>query len=155
MSGFRFRAQAALDVRRRQLVTAQRDLARAEHVRDAARQGVVDADAAVARARRAASEQLGAPRSSTALEWYRFWILRLDHERAAAAALLSARDRDVTAAAAACLRAKQRCESLERLREKARRAHARAEADVERKTIDELAARRFSAWRAEEGRVRW
>ena len=52
---------------------------------------------------------------------------------------------------AACQRAKQRCESLERLREKTQRAHERSEADAERKLIDELATTRFNIDNAASG----
>ena len=152
MSSFRFRAQAALDLRRRELARAQLDLARAEQVRDTARRGVAEASAALADAQHESGERCRAARSADELQWYRFWILRLEHERRTAGSILAARDGEVAAASAACLRAKQRCESLERLREKCRLAHSLAEADAERKVIDELAARRFSARRlASEG----
>ena len=147
MSVFRFRAQAALDLRRRELATAQLDLARAEGDRERARQGVADADAAVTHAQKAAAEQSATRQAAAELQWYRFWILRLDHERKAAAGVLTVREGEVAAALAACLRAKQRCESLERMRDKALDAHRRAEHDAEMKLIDELATRRFSARR--------
>lgn len=147
MSTFRFRAKAALDLRRRELTAAQVDLARAERDRDSARAGVARAAAAVAEAQSAAAAQGRGPQSATELQWYRFWILRLDHERRAAASLLQARDAAVASASAVCRRAKQRCESLERLHDKALRAHRVAEADAERKVIDELAARRFTSRR--------
>jgi flagellar export protein FliJ len=145
VSGFRFRAQPALDLRRRELASAQADLARAERDRDAARQGVAAATAAVTGAQRDAAAHGSNRQSAEELQWYRFWILRLDYERRAATAALEARQAAVAAASAACVRAKQRCESLERLREKALRAHHLKEADAERKLIDELATRRFTS----------
>ena len=144
MSVFRFRAQAALDLRRRELAEAQANLAKAERDRQAARDGVDRATAAVTEAQQAAATQIGNRHSANELEWYRFWILRLDHERRAAGTRLRAREADVVTASAACLHAKQRCESLERLREKALSAHHAKEADAERKLIDELATRRFT-----------
>jgi len=143
MSKFRFRVQAALDLRRRELEAAQQDLARTERDRDAARARVEEADGRVQGARRSATEASQGSRSSTELEWYRFWILRLDHERHAAAMTLAAKESDVSRAAAACLHAKQRCESLEKMRENAKRGHETAEREAERKVIDELATRRF------------
>jgi flagellar export protein FliJ len=120
-----------------------------------ARQGVAGADAALAAAKTESGEQTRKARAATDLQWYRFWILRLEHERKAALAMLAARDGEVAAASAACIRAKQRCESLERLREKARLAHSQAEAEAERKVIDELATRRFSVRRQDsEGATR-
>lgn len=131
-------------MRRRELADAKADLARAERDRQAARDGVARAAMALADARDATAAHGSAAHAAQALEWYRFWILRLDHEHRAARSRLEARDADVAAAAAACLRTRVRCESLERLREKALRAHRLAEAATERKAIDELAARRFS-----------
>jgi flagellar export protein FliJ len=147
MSAFRFRAQVALDLRRRELATAQANLANAERDRETARQGVARAAAAVADAQNAGAAHISNRHSANDLEWYRFWILRLDHERRAAASRLQSREADVVTASAACLRAKQRCESLERLREKALDAHHLAEAAAETKLIDELATRRFTSQR--------
>ena len=143
MPTFRFRAQAALDLRHRELEAAQRELSRAEHDRHTARLCVEEATAAAQQAREAASGATAGAHSSNELQWYRSWILRLDYERSGSAARLSARDRDVAAAVAACMHAKRRCEALERLRSRAQRAHERAELEVERKLIDELATRKY------------
>jgi len=144
MSAFRFRAQVALDVRRRELETAQRDLARTERDREAARRDVEKAAGAVHGAREAGSEQSRQAATANDLQWYRFWILRLEHERRSAQSRLVAREGDVAAATAACIHAKQRCQSLERLRDKARHVYDRKQADVERKLIDELATTRYN-----------
>jgi flagellar export protein FliJ len=141
---FKFRAQAALDLRARELAAAQRELARAEGVRDAARLRVTQADAEIVRARLQAAEAQQTAHTVTGHEWYRFWILRLVHERTAHAATLAARDEDVTRAAAACRRAHQRRESLDRFKEKARDAFDAAQQAAEMKLIDELATRRFA-----------
>jgi flagellar export protein FliJ len=141
---FRFRAQAALDLRQRELDEAQRQLARIEELRDAARRRLQQADEDAAAARAKATEAQRTPGDVTALQWYRFWILRLDHERAAHAAALAVREHDVTQAAAACMRAKQRRESLDRFRRKAQDAHEHAELAEEMKMLDELATRRYA-----------
>ena len=143
MPTFRFRAQAALDLRRRQFDTARRELAETERVRDEARRRVDAADASLAAARRDGSERAHRAGTITDWHWYRFWILRLEHERVAELAALSAREALVEASRAACARARQRYESLERFRDKAREAFEAAEAAAERKLIDELATRRF------------
>ena len=83
----------------------------------------------------------------TTLQWYRFWILRLDHERNAHVATLAKKEDAVVRATAACVRAKQRCESLERFRDKAKEQYDEALAAEERKLIDELATRRYAASR--------
>ena len=144
MKKFKFRAQAALDLRQRELEEAQRQLARTEELRDAARRRVQQADDDGMRAREQATEAQRTAGDVATLQWYRFWIIRLDHERAAYATALAARERDVTQAAAACMRARQRRESLERFRKKAQTAHDEAEQAAEMKMIDELATRRYA-----------
>ena len=144
---FKFRAQAALDLRTRQLQDAQRELARAEADRDAARLRVEQADAAVDQARTQAAAAQRTATDCTALQWYRFWILRLSHERKAHAATLATKQEAVARAAASCLRAQQRREALDRVREKARLGYEAEEAALERKLIDELATRRYAATR--------
>jgi flagellar export protein FliJ len=148
---FKFRAQAALDLRQRELEAAQRQLARIEELRDAARRRLEQAGEAAAAARAQATEAHRTSTDVTALQWYRFWIIRLDHERAAHAAALAAREHDVTQAAAACMRAKQRRESLDRFRKKAQAAHEEAELAAEMKVIDELATRRYGRASAADG----
>jgi len=81
----------------------------------------------------------------TQLQWYRFWIVRLEQERASQAAVVTARERDVAAASAACLRARQRLESIERFKQKASAAWERMALAEERKELDTLATLRFVA----------
>ena len=144
MSKFRFRAQAALDLRRREYQTAQGNLTRAEQVREMAARDVEKAAQALADAQRASGDQGRQAQTPAELQWYRFWIVRLGHERTSAQSLLAVRQGEVAKMSAACAHAKQQCESLERLQEKMRRTHERAEADAERKTIDEIATLRFN-----------
>ena len=144
MKKFKFRAQAALDLRARELADAQRQLARTEELRDAARRRLQQADTDATSAREQATEAQRTSTDVATLQWYRFWIIRLDHERVAHATTLAARERDVTQAAAACMRARQRRESLDRFRKKALAAHAEAEQAAEMKMIDELATRRYA-----------
>lgn len=143
MARFRFRAQPALDLRRRQLESAQRELADAERVRDVARARLERADAALHTARAAGTERAREAGTITDWHWYRFWILRLEHERNAESSALASREARVLVAREACVQAKQRCESLERFKEKAVEAFEAAELAEERKLIDELATRRF------------
>jgi flagellar export protein FliJ len=148
---FKFRAQAALDLRTRQLHDAQRELARAEGDRDAARLRVTQADEALDEAKAQAAAVQRTANDCTALQWYQFWILRLSHERKAHGATLAAREDAVRRAAAACMRAQQKREALDRFREKARLGYEAAEAAAERKLIDELATRRYAATRQSAG----
>jgi flagellar export protein FliJ len=149
MPAFRFRAQAALDLRQRELDAAQRELARTQRDLATARQRLGDAEAACRRASDETTARMREPATSTQLHWYQSWILRLDHERKACAATVAARDLAVATAANACMHAKRRCESLERLRTRAQQTHEAAEAAADRKLIDELATRRHAAERAE------
>jgi flagellar export protein FliJ len=144
---FKFRAQAALDLRTRELEQAQRELARAQGDRDAARIRLAQADAGLDEARRQAGEAMRTATGCTALQWYQSWILRLSHERKAHNATLAAREEAVTPAAAACMRAQQRRKALDRFREKARLGYEAQQAAAERKLIDELATRRYAATR--------
>jgi flagellar export protein FliJ len=148
---FKFRAQAALDLRTRELQDAQRELARNEAERDAARLRLTQAEQALIDARTQATAAQRTITDCTALQWYQFWILRLDHERKAHVAALAAREEAVRRAAAACMSAQQRRESLDRFREKARRGYEAEEAAAERKLIDELATRRYAATRQSAG----
>ena len=144
---FKFRAQAALDLRARELQEAQRQLARAEGDRDVARRRVAEAERVLGEARVTAADAQRTVIDCAALQWYRFWILRLDHERTAHLATLAAREQAVAKAAAVCQRAQQKKESLHRFREKARAGYEAQEAAAERKLIDELATRRYAATR--------
>jgi len=143
MATFRFRAQAALDLRRRELDAARRELADVERVRDDARERVRRAESALAGARAAGTARARQPGSVTDWHWYRIWILRLEHERTAECAVLTTREAQVATALRVVVLAHQRWESLDRLRVKAREAFDAAEAAAERKLIDELATSRY------------
>ncbi len=131
-------------LRRREWQTAQGHLTRAEQVREMAARDVEKAALALAEAQRTSADEGQPTRTPAELQWYRFWIVRLDHERRSAQSLLAVRQGEVVKRSAACAHAKQQCESLERLRDKMRRTHERAEADAERKVIDEIATLRFN-----------
>lgn len=150
MPTFRFRADAALVFRRRQLDDAQRELARKERDRLEASSKAERAAAAVSEAKAAAIPPAGTPTSAHAFEWQRFWIARLQREQGRDNAALAAREAAVTTARAACTAARQKCRALERLREKAWTRHLAAEAADERKVIDDLAGRRMETRRREQ-----
>ncbi len=143
MARFTFRAQVALDLRRRQLDDALRELADAERVRDVARARVEQATVALAHARIEGTARARQSGTITDWHWYRIWIVRLEHERQAEMAILAAREASVDKARASVWRARQKHEALDALRVKARQAFDRTEAERERKLIDELATRRY------------
>ena len=151
MATFRFRAQAALDLRRREYEQAQRELAEKRRDLQGAQARYEQARAAVVVAERASVDAQGSAVAAFELDWYRFWIVRLVHERQAHALTVTAREQRVADAVAACQRAHQRCEALEKFRDKAQRAHEAAESATERKLIDELATRRYVGGRAIRG----
>ena len=147
MRTFRFRAQPALDLRRREHDAAQRELARADAERQRARDRLEASEGTLTAARREADAAAATAGAGGDHEWYRFWILRLEQERAACVIDLQQRDAAVAAARAASLEARRRREALERFREKALTAHVAGEAARERKAIDELATQRYAAGR--------
>jgi flagellar export protein FliJ len=144
MPRFRFRAQAALDLRVREHDATLRVLAHAEAEQQRARGRLEAADRTLSDAKCTADEAVRTATSASDLHWYRFWIVRLDRERTAFRVALEMHDAAVATARTATLAARQRRESLERFREKGQAAHLAVEAATERKLIDELATRRFA-----------
>jgi flagellar export protein FliJ len=144
---FKFRAQAALDLRARQLEIVQRQLAFVEADRDRARRQMVDADATLEEAMVKASKVQGCATDCATWQWYHSWIVRLKHERASHAARLDAREAAVSKATAACQQARQKCESLRRFRQKALNRYDASVAASERQLIDEIATRKYAATR--------
>jgi len=145
MTPFRFRAHAALDVRKRIEEDARKTLSMAE---DAAR--LADARAAGAsRAQRIAEDTLASAQQSgvsgVELGWHQSWITRQRLE-------VDARRRDAATSAATVARAAasvrtahQRRRTLERLRDRMAARHRVAAARHEQRDIDELAGLRYVA----------
>jgi flagellar export protein FliJ len=140
---FRFRAQAALDLRRREDEQAQRDLAQADARLQAAIAAVREAQRRTEQARSECAEAIGQAGSFAQQVWHRSWIVRLDRERMAAAAALAARQKEHARAAAARQQTRIRVEALERFKEKAQRAWIAKAAAEEQKHLDSLATIRF------------
>jgi flagellar export protein FliJ len=142
---FTFRAQPALDLRRREYDARRRALATAAFELDAGQRRFDEARDTLCGAR----EDLGRVMAGTAgretLEWHRLWIHRLEQSRQALAIAVAEKEARVALAKADCLLARQRLESLERLKEKARTAWLDAERAREQKEFDELATQRFEA----------
>ena len=64
---------------------------------------------------------MGETHAAPRLAWHRVWIQRLEQSRSAIASVVAAKEARAAAAMAECAVARQRLESLERLKEKARR----------------------------------
>ena len=89
MRPFRFKAQAVLDLRKRQDDEAQRVLADAVRTRRHADTIVAAAATAVDKSMRQARQALAAPASGTEHDWHRNWIRSRQHELDAARAGLA------------------------------------------------------------------
>ena len=145
MRKFVFRAQAAIELRQRQYDDARRVLARAtldlkaaNDVWNESRERQRDAHAQWAREM---TQTIDPARS----QWYRIWILRLEHEQVVCAKAVTARERDLALATETCQATRLRLEVLERFRDKAQQAWERAVAADEQKQIDALATLRHVA----------
>jgi flagellar export protein FliJ len=152
MSEFRFRAAAALELRRKQETEAGTALARAEAELRASEQVVAQAEAA----RRTAQERLMSIERHgsdvATLLWHRNWIVRLSND-------LTERRRQASLLAEAMRQAEQRWRlarqrrlALERMHERALRRFKQEQLRQELKVIDELARLRYvmpDAWRDE------
>jgi hypothetical protein len=144
MRPFRFRAEAALQLRRREHDRALVTLARAQAAFIAAEEGVATAAQAVDDADRALQQALQTPDPQLPLGWYRSWRLKVREDLRAAETRRDGRDKDVREAAGEVRRSRQRVRSLERLRELALAAWERESRRGEQRTMDALAALRYA-----------
>jgi len=143
MAEFRFRAQAALDLRQKQEDDAANALAKAE----AAFRRTAEQQAATRAEREAAlTRQLGDQRAgigAALLEWHWNWINGLSATIERLGRDLEARRKDVTAAELAWREARRRRLVLERMRDRQLRRHQADERRKEARNVDELARIRF------------
>ena len=152
MSEFRFRAAAALDLRRRQETDAATALARAEAELQGARQQAAAADV---RRREAQAELSARERGGTdvgTLMWHRNWIVRLSHDLADRQRHVAACGDGVGRAEQRWRQARQRRLALERMQDRALRRFRQEQLKQELKVIDELARLRYvtaETWRDE------
>jgi hypothetical protein len=144
MRPFRFRAEAALQLRRREHDRALVMLARAQAALNAAQQGIDAADLAVAEADRQLTQALQTPDPQLPLGWYRSWRVKVREDRRAAETRHDARQKDMRDVSVEVSRSRQRVRSLERLRELALAAWERDSKRADQKTMDALAAIRYS-----------
>jgi len=144
MRPFRFRAEAALQMRRREHDRALVMLARAQAAFVAAQQGVEAAQKTIEHADRELQQAMQTPDPQLPLGWYRSWRLKVREDHRAAEARRDARDKDVREAAGEVSRSRQRVRSLERLRELAVAAWERESRRSDQRTMDALASMRFA-----------
>ena len=139
---FTFRAQPALDVRKRELDARRRELATAEWELRTARQLFTEAEQTL----RDAHDQARVTLQHAGIEqyvWHRVWIDRVERAKAAHAVSVAQRQDDVAQAAAACRKAKQRVDAMEKLKEKALAAWEHEARLREQRELDALATMRF------------
>jgi len=144
MARFRFRAQPALDLRRRQ-EDAQREVVReAQRLSEAADAAYAAAQAAfdegTARAREADAEG----GDVTVAIWHRNWIKSLRRELARCEAIAEDRRVQLQDAERQLIEARRRVRVLERLRDRSWKTHQQQERRVEQQRLDELAVLRFA-----------
>ena len=139
---FTFRAQPALDVRKRELDARRRELATAEWELRAARQLFTEAEQTLRDAHDNASETLRHAGVEQYV-WHRVWIDRVERAKAAHAVTVAQRQDDVAKAAATCRKAKQRVDAMEKLKDKARAAWEHEARLREQRELDALATMRF------------
>lgn len=139
MSEFRFRAAAALELRRQQERAAAGDLARAEA-------SLRDAHATLHEAERVRTDAANAlvavqcqGTDIATLGWHRNWIVRCADIAARQLRDVQTRAMAVQRAEEAWQEARRRHRALERLRDRAWRQYREAQERLELKRIDELA----------------
>ncbi len=148
---FRFRAAAALDMRRKQEDTARLALAVAENAVILATQQAKDAADRVSDEGRKLVDAQREGTEAWRVQWHRAWIERQRTEAAARARDVSQRTTDARAALAVTREAMKKRRVLERLRDRSWHKFQKDEHDQHVRDMNELATLRFVAQIAEEG----
>jgi flagellar export protein FliJ len=145
MRPFRFRAQAALELRARQDEDAQRALARAEAAVRMAEERVELARAALAQAHEGGRSALAHVTQAHELIWQGNWIVGLERDVARTRQVLEERRIDQRRAAEIAQHARMQVRVLERLKERALQAWQLDARRAEQQSLDELGSLRFAA----------
>lgn len=145
MGAFKFRAQAALDLRKRQDDEAQRNLADATRVRLLAETSVDAASAAVDESMQQAREALQSVASGDLHVWHRNWIVSRKQELAVRREALAKSRAAEQLARQRAHDARRAVRSLERWFERVWRRHQQAQQRVEQRELDEMGALRYVA----------
>ncbi|MEW6321170.1 MAG: flagellar export protein FliJ [Acidobacteriota bacterium] len=140
MPAFRFRAQAALDVRIRREEAAERALAVAQAALRAAEAATAAAAAAVEEAMARGLAGAGAATGAHELAWHRNWIVRHRQALGGCRRLEQERRAEVHLAREALMRARRERKALDKLKERAWRAYLLGETRAEQRELDLLGA---------------
>lgn len=145
MRPFRFRASAALVMRRKQEDAARQQLAAAETVRQSAEERARVAARDLAEARAAAADACRGGTESWRLAWHQSWIVRTQIEAEARRRAAAVSAEAATRATAAVHIAHQRRRALERLRDRAWHRYRLDAGRHELQAMNELATLRHRA----------
>lgn len=148
---YRFRAAAALDMRRKQEDTARIALAVAENAVLVATERARDARERVSDEGRKLVEVQHEGTEAWRVQWHRAWIEKQRSEAAARARDVAARAAEARAATDAAGEAMKKRRVLERLRDRSWHKHQKDVHDQHVRDMNELATLRFVAQIAEEG----
>lgn len=147
MKPFRFRAQAALDLRQREDDAAKRACAEAEGWLLEARARTARARAELAGGQAAHKLHCGEGTAHHDREWYRFWIAGLEQSACRAAEDVARFEAELAARRGARQATRQRVDALERFKGKARQAWEAAVLAEEQRLMDAAGTARFVAQR--------
>ena len=153
MRPFKFRAQAALDLRKRQDDEAQQNLADATRARLLAETSVEVASAAVDESMQDARNALQSVASGDLHVWHRNWIVSRKQELAVRREALAKSRAAEQLAQQRAQDARRAVRSLERWFERVWRRHDQAQQRVERRELDEMGALRYVARSRAQGGV--
>jgi flagellar FliJ protein len=140
MPAFRFRAQAALDLRREREEAADRALAVAQGAVRAAEDDVRAAREALDTAMRDGAATAATATGAHELTWYQNWILRRRQALAARRQTEQERRAEAHRAAEVAMTARRERMALDKLRDRAHRAYQLAERRAEQKELDLMGA---------------
>jgi flagellar FliJ protein len=144
MARFRFRAQPALDLRRKEEDLKREAANEARHSSAVADQALSDAQTRFGDAMKRAHEADAAGGLVSTAIWYRNWIKSQRRELARAEAIAEDRRVQLQDAEQQLVAARRRVRVLEKLRERAWAAHQQQERQVEQRQLDELAVLQFA-----------
>lgn len=144
MATFRFRPQAALDLRRRQQEAAQLAVSEARQQEEAAEAHRHEAASAFEAAATRAREADAVGGDVTLSIWYRNWIRAQRRELARCEAIAEDRRMQLREAESRLVEARRRVRVLERLRAHHWAEHQQRERQVEQRALDELATLQFA-----------
>lgn len=148
MARFVFRAQAALDLRRRRYDAEQQACAGARLAVERAERDAREAEARVAAAQQDAMRADG---DGDGREWHRNWISGCRHHLGQQHRRLDGRREELTDAERRVLDARRALRALERLKERALAAHLERERLDEQKALDWLGTIQYALRAGERG----